>query len=664
MIPDCDTKSALIISSWRYEDNGLRRLIAPAKDAASLARVLEDPNIGGFQVTTILNQPSHRVRQRIQAFFTDRKRDDLLLLYFSGHGIKDQDGRLYFATRDTNKKLLQATSVESAFVADVMRQSYSRRQVLLLDCCYSGAFLRGARPKGHENIGAIERFSGRGRVVLTASDAMQYSFEGEDVSGVGIPSVFTRILVEGLETGNADLDDDGLISVDELYDYVHDRLTDQNPHQTPMKSAEVAGKIIIARNVVWAKKQEELQARKRLEDERIAAEQAETDRRRSAEAEQRRLAFASAEQRVEEGRSEVQRRDDKRAAKEGSSTFRLHVFLSIALWIGWSVIFYRLQPFLADYPWQSYTAYFGALLGLIWIAVKLEHLSKRRLLTIWAVAVILEVAIGIGGWNVMMHGTAKGHKLTGDSLFHNKDWNGAAAQYREAIRLKADYAQAYTKLGDALFNRQDWKGAIEAYRASTELEPNNTSAHSSLADALSNNGDWNGAISEYRRIITIRPNDVDANLGLANALNNKNDWDGAISQYRLALNYDPNNIDAHYDLARVLAKKQDWQSAIAEYRQILSMKPDYAAVRRDLAYALLAKNDWQGAINEYNEIIRLTPSDADAHYNLGVAQYRKQNYPKAADAFRHALELQPESSQARDALSNALKQQAAAHGEK
>ncbi len=240
---------ALIIASYEYQDDSLRQLVAPAQDAEALAQVLRDPGIGGYEVQSLLNEPSHEVTQAIEAFFVDRKRDDLLLLYFSGHGIKDDDGQLYFATANTRRKLLRSTGISANFVNNVMRYSRSRRQVLLLDCCYSGAFARGMIARADKSIGTKERFEGRGRVVLTASDAMQYAFEGDRVEGEGVRSIFTRVLVQGLETGEADLNGDELVSPDELYKYVYDRVTDEMPQQRPeMWAFGVEGDIVIARN--------------------------------------------------------------------------------------------------------------------------------------------------------------------------------------------------------------------------------------------------------------------------------------------------------------------------------------------------------------------------------------------------------------------------------
>ena len=251
-----EIRSALIVANWKYEDEDLRQLVAPANDAEALAGVLRDPKICGFEVTTLLNRPSREACEQIERFFLDRKRDDLLLLYFSCHGIKDDDGLLYFAAPDTrlieHGRPLRSTALSADFVRSVMRASSSRRQVLMLDCCYSGAFAGAMLSKGDKSAGVKDQFEqGRGMVVMTASDALQYSFEGDSVAGEAVNSIFTRVLVKGLETGEADHDRDGTISLDELYDYVYERVVKENANQRPKKwDLGVEGKIVVAQTPV------------------------------------------------------------------------------------------------------------------------------------------------------------------------------------------------------------------------------------------------------------------------------------------------------------------------------------------------------------------------------------------------------------------------------
>lgn len=242
---------ALLIATYQYQDTGLRRLTAPAHDAEVFAGVLADPAIAGFEVTTLLNEPHHVVGQAIGDFYRDRRRDDLTLLYFTGHGLKDDDGRLYLAMADTARDNLLFTALSADQVDRAMENCVSQQKVLVLDCCYSGAFPAGRIAKADTAVHSLERFRGRGRTVLTASDAIQYSFEGDHPHGQAAQSVFTRHLVAGLRNGSADLDGDGDITLDELYTYVHDRVVEEMPQQRPKKQDNVEGRTIIARNVNW-----------------------------------------------------------------------------------------------------------------------------------------------------------------------------------------------------------------------------------------------------------------------------------------------------------------------------------------------------------------------------------------------------------------------------
>ena len=243
---------ALIIGNSEYEDPDLARLVTPDADVDALAAVLQDPEIGGFdEVTPLVNQPAGTVRRAIARLFADKKRDDLVLLYFSGHGVLDDQARLFLAVKDTERKYLNATAMEASLITDAMDSSLSRRKVLILDCCHSGAFARGMKGVPGTSVGTMVAFQGTGygRVVLTATDSTQYAWEGDQVTGEAQKSVFTHFLVRGLQTGEADSDGDGRITIDEWYDYVYEQVVNQTPRQTPSKwSYKEQGELVIAHN--------------------------------------------------------------------------------------------------------------------------------------------------------------------------------------------------------------------------------------------------------------------------------------------------------------------------------------------------------------------------------------------------------------------------------
>jgi uncharacterized caspase-like protein len=250
------------VGTTNYQDARLNQLASPAVDVQALADVLKDPNIGGYDdVKLLLNESSLAISQAVEQFFKKKASTDLLLLYFSGHGVRDENEELYLAVQNTDLELLRATAVPSNFINVLMDRSKSERQVLILDCCYSGAFLSGASAQVNKGaMGAVDvpvhaanafKGNGYGRVVLTATDKTQVAWEGQKVMGQVQKSVFTHHLIEGLTTGEADQDSDGWIGLDELYKYVFNRMIKTSPQQsqTPeMTAFHMKGNIILAKN--------------------------------------------------------------------------------------------------------------------------------------------------------------------------------------------------------------------------------------------------------------------------------------------------------------------------------------------------------------------------------------------------------------------------------
>lgn len=249
-------RRAMIIANDEFEDEGLRRLMAPAADAAALSKVLGDPGVGDFDVQVVYNQPSYIIQTRIEDLLAESRPEDVLLLHFSCHGLKSESGELFFAARNTRPNRLSSTATPADFVQRCMRASRSRTIVLLLDCCYGGAFSQGVKVRASGDVNVLDAFptgrlgGGRGRAVITASSAMEYAFEGDQLTEDSRPrpSLFTKALVDGLASGDADRDEDGWISLSELYDYVFDRVRGQNPHQTPSRDVEMQGEMYMARS--------------------------------------------------------------------------------------------------------------------------------------------------------------------------------------------------------------------------------------------------------------------------------------------------------------------------------------------------------------------------------------------------------------------------------
>lgn len=201
-------RAALVVATSSYSDPALPSLGAVARDAIDMAGVLADQSIGGFDVTSVLDGTAREIRLAVQDFLDGRGREDLLLVYLSGHGLLDKYEKLYFAGTDTSEDHLAATGVEAAWLWDRLDESRSARQVVILDCCNSGAFGRlGAKGAAGTDEGLKQFVSqGRGRAMLMASRARQSAWVQDAAGGVArlySPAPWSRGCGPGRQTSTA-----------------------------------------------------------------------------------------------------------------------------------------------------------------------------------------------------------------------------------------------------------------------------------------------------------------------------------------------------------------------------------------------------------------------------------------------------------------------------
>jgi len=196
-------KYGLLIGTSEFSDRGLKTLVAPEEDVTRFRDVLLDKDYAAFDsVKIFMNSSLAIVRKAVSDLFADRKDDDLILLYYSGHGLTDTRGRLYFALPATDSEEPSPVSLDADYVRQKMDDSNSLRQIIILDCCHSGAFTSDTEMLSRDANGPILTKTtfdpiGHGRFVLSASSASESSFEKNG------KSIYTQTLVNGLMSGEA-----------------------------------------------------------------------------------------------------------------------------------------------------------------------------------------------------------------------------------------------------------------------------------------------------------------------------------------------------------------------------------------------------------------------------------------------------------------------------
>jgi hypothetical protein len=229
---------ALLIGNSTYpaDEHNLQQLKGPVKDIAVLNRALVDPKTGLFDdvdVTLLPETSANRAMRALGKFFGTANRDDVLLLYFSGHGKLDLNGRLHLCMQDTETTDLLSTAVSSTRINEFADASRARNVVIILDCCYAGAFRGG-------DFG--DAVAGPGRYVLSSCRGTQLANDATVDNGT---SYFTQHVVDGLLTAAVDHDGDGYVGFSDLYGYVDRRLRDAGK-QIPQRRVDGDGDVRLA----------------------------------------------------------------------------------------------------------------------------------------------------------------------------------------------------------------------------------------------------------------------------------------------------------------------------------------------------------------------------------------------------------------------------------
>ena len=229
---------AVIIGAGRYESQEVPRLRYAVPDAELLRQVLV--GVGGFKPEHVLlltdtadRKPTLRNMKWALGTFLARsaQKGDRVFIFFAGHGAPEVDRE--GVERDGVAKYLVPVDAEpddlyaTAFPMDELQTIFARieaeRVLVFLDACYSGA--AGGRTFAAKQMVMDESFLDRlarakGRAILAASQPTEVALETAEL-GHGL---FSFYLGQGLK-GPADINKDGVITLQELYDYVQQQVT-------------------------------------------------------------------------------------------------------------------------------------------------------------------------------------------------------------------------------------------------------------------------------------------------------------------------------------------------------------------------------------------------------------------------------------------------------
>lgn len=210
---------ALVVGVGEFADPAIRALpLAPA-DAAALEELLGRL---GYEVTLLCDGAREerwptrpRVEAALSELFGKAAPEDLVLVYFACHGVREGDQGAVLALRDAARDRLGETGLLVAQVEERLKGCAAGKRVLLLDACHSGVDIGRDLPRvtDAEFLQQMER--AEGFALLAASTAAQLAQEAAAEAGHGL---FTYFVLQGL-AGEA-ASEGGRVTVSDLVRYV------------------------------------------------------------------------------------------------------------------------------------------------------------------------------------------------------------------------------------------------------------------------------------------------------------------------------------------------------------------------------------------------------------------------------------------------------------
>ena len=162
----------------------------------------------------------------------------------------------------------------------------------------------------------------------------------------------------------------------------------------------------------------------------------------------------------------------------------------------------------------------------------------------------------------------------------------ALSHFREAIRLRPGYADAYLNIGAIQAKRGHLDDAAANFSRALELKPAHPEALRNLSVALLQLGRLDEAALRIEAFRQIRPDDPEV-LFLAGLLQAKRgNPSEAETAYGQAIRLKPDYAEAHNHLGILLARQGRIEAAIGHFREALRIRPDYREANRNLETAL------------------------------------------------------------------------------
>lgn len=230
---------AVLIGTSRYAHPDVPPIPSVAANLTDLARLLTAPDGAGLRTDhcTLVAEPDHSTQIGAALARAAAEAEDVLLVYYSGHGMLDRRGRLHLALTGSDPNQVGWTSTPFTMLREEIVESPARARILILDCCFSGRAFE-AMSDGPAVVAGQADIHGTYTIVSSAANETSFAPARQR------NTAFTTALLAAAATPG--------LTLDELYRRIDQHLL-RNGHPRPhRRSVDIAGDIRLFRGGVSA----------------------------------------------------------------------------------------------------------------------------------------------------------------------------------------------------------------------------------------------------------------------------------------------------------------------------------------------------------------------------------------------------------------------------
>lgn len=230
----------------------------------------------------------------------------------------------------------------------------------------------------------------------------------------------------------------------------------------------------------------------------------------------------------------------------------------------------------------------------------------------------------------------------------------ATRHYRQALKIRPDYAEVRNNLGNALSGLGKYSEAISSFKKALRQMPDYVAAHNNLGNALHKAGRLEKAVASYTAALKLKPDYAEAHNNLGNVFVDLGKPREALASFALAIQYEPGLTQAHSNIGNTLRSMGHYDEAVKHFARAIELAPAYAPAYVGLGNTLNDQGLHQQAIDRITQGIRLDPNSAAALNDLGNALSDSGKHEEAVASYAAALKIDPAFAEVHSNLGNAL----------